>query len=95
MANRGTELRECTEWGWGCRESGQKCVGYGKSEEWYGDAGNQAGNAGNLGGNAANWSRNAGKRAEIEKEKWKFIKSNFVFYVEIKRKNEIRIVIKR
>ena len=59
-----------------------------------GNAGNQdanvmngSGNAGNQGVTEGNRVGNAWNRIEIEKMKWKFIKSSFLFFAEIEKKN--------
>ena len=75
MGNRGTELGECGEWGWECRDQGQECG----EREWRGeDAGNLGGNAENKGCNTGNHDVNAGNIIEIEKT-MKVYKIQFCF----------------
>ena len=71
--------------GGNARKRGWKCG------EWDGNVGNQGGNGGNRGGN------NAWNRIEIGNKNIKVYKIQFSFFPETekKKKNEIRIVIKR
>ena len=64
----------------GMENRGTEWGGYG------GNARNRGGNAGNLGENVENQVGNVGNIIEIEKTKWKFLKSNSLFFAEIKKK---------
>ena len=114
MGNRGTEWRECGNWGENVGNRSENAGNHGGNagngvkmwESWVGtrrmqvmgwDAENQGGNEGNMGGNAenqggnaGNMGRNAGNRIEIEKPKWKFIKSSFLF-TEIEKRKKLEL----
>ena len=101
MGNQGTEWGECRKWEWECGNGVGNAGNLGGNAGNAGNAGNevgmrrimvgntrnQSGNAGNLGGNVRNQNANVGNRVEIEKTKWKFIKSNFLFAEIGKKRN--------